>query len=102
MFPANDIIFYEERVLAKDVPHLEIHDNASVDNANADLENAQGDVDVGPADGVIDVIIPNPVIPNEMVVEQRTRQSTRSSKPPVWLKDFVTNAIGSDTMFKLK
>ncbi|KAH0776410.1 hypothetical protein KY290_007821 [Solanum tuberosum] len=102
MFPANDIVFYEERVLAEDVPHLEIHDNASVDNANADLEDAQGDVDVGLADGVIDAIIPNPVIPNEMVVEQRIRQSTRSSKPPVWLKDFVTNAIGSDTMFKLK
>ncbi|KAH0746023.1 hypothetical protein KY285_007680 [Solanum tuberosum] len=82
MFPANDIVFDKERVLAEDVPHLEIHDNASVDNANADLEDAQ-------------------VVPNEMVVEQRTMQSTRSSKPPVWLKDFVTNAI-SDTMFKLK
>ncbi|KAH0714869.1 hypothetical protein KY284_007774 [Solanum tuberosum] len=98
MFPANNIVFDEERVLAEDVPHLEIHDNANVDNANADLKDAQGDVDVGPADA----IIPNPVISNEMVVEQRTRQSTRSSKLPVWLKDFVTNAIGSDTMFKLK
>ena len=88
IFLANDLILDEERV------DLEIDDNAHDDNDN--IEEAQGGAD---AQNISDNVVN--IIPTELTVEQRSRHSTRSSKPPVWLKDFVTNAIDSDHPYSI-
>ncbi|KAG5583680.1 hypothetical protein H5410_054307 [Solanum commersonii] len=48
-----------------------------------------------PEDVVHDAVLDEPLVdvaPDDAVsVEPRTRQSTRVSNPPVWMKDFVTN-----------
>ena len=67
-------------------PEINMHNDSAWNEGNEDIENT--DVINEGAENNVDISVPD-------VITEKPRQSLRNSKPPIWMKDYITQV--SDT-----
>lgn len=72
-----------------------------VDHHITPTDQVEPDTSANPPSNVVHDDPPSIVFPDTITGAHRARQSSRSTKPPIWLQDFVTTTIGSNHPYSM-